>query len=100
MLIRMAEPGFLGSGLDSGCEPPGSDSAFAAVELVCVLGVALLESVFAVAGLELIGPPVSSDWARAPAILGLGALASEPVCALAGKANMPSKKATITGPGK
>ena len=29
--------------------------AFAAVELVCVLGVAVLESVFAVAGLELLG---------------------------------------------
>ena len=67
MLIRMAEPVFLGSGLDCGCEPPASDSAFAAVELVCVLGVAVLESVFAVAGLELLGPPVNSDWTWAPA---------------------------------
>ena len=68
MLIRMAEPVFLVSGLDCGCEPPASDSAFAAVELVCVLGVAVLESVFAVAGLELLGPPVDSDWTWAPAV--------------------------------
>ena len=45
MLIRTAEPAFLGPGLDSGCGPPGSDSVFAAVELVSVLGVAVLEPV-------------------------------------------------------
>ena len=63
MLITTAEPVFLVPGLDSGCGPPGLESAFAAVELVCVLGVAVLESVFAVAGLELVGLPVNSDWA-------------------------------------
>src|SRR5215469_17507831 len=41
MSIRMAEPAFLGPGLASGCEPPGSDSVFAAVESVCVLVVAV-----------------------------------------------------------
>jgi hypothetical protein len=75
MLIRTAEPAFLGPGLASGCEPPGSDSTFAAVELVCVLGVAALEPV--VAGFELVGAPVNSDWARAPAVPVL--LESEPV---------------------
>ena len=73
----MAEPAFFGPGLDSGREPPGSDSGFAAVESVCVLGVAVSESVFAVAGLELIGPLVDSDWTRAPAVPAL--LGSEPV---------------------
>jgi len=68
MLIRTAEPALLGPGLDWGCEPPGSDSAFAAVELVCVLGVAVLEPDFGVAGLELVGPPVDSVWAEAPAV--------------------------------
>jgi hypothetical protein len=68
MLIRTAEPAFLGPGLESGCDPPGSDSPFAAVELVCVLGVAVLEPVFGVAGLELVGQPVNSDWAGAPAV--------------------------------
>ena len=77
MLMRMAEPAFLGPGLDSGCEPPGSDSAFVAVELVCVLGVAALEPVFGVAELELIGPLVNPDWAGAPALALL--LGSEPV---------------------
>jgi len=75
MLIRTAEPAFLGPGLASGCEPPGSDSTFAAVELVCVPGV--LESVFGVAGLELVGPPVNSGWDGTPAVPAL--LGSEPV---------------------
>jgi hypothetical protein len=97
MLIRMAEPAFLGPGLDSGCVPPGSDSVFAGVELVCVLGVAVSASFFGVAGLELLGPPVNSDWAWAPAVLVLGVLGSEPVCALAGKASIPTRKATNTG---
>jgi hypothetical protein len=97
MLIRMAEPAFLGPGLDSGCVPPGSDSVFAGVELVCVLGVAVSASFFGVAGLELVGPPVNSDWAWAPAVLVLGVLGSEPVCALAGKASIPTRKATNTG---
>ena len=87
----MAEPAFLGPGLDSGCEPPGSDSAFAAVELVCVPGV--LESAFGVAGLELVGPV---NWAWPPAVLALGVLVSELVCALAGKTSIAAKKATIT----
>jgi hypothetical protein len=54
--------------------------------LVCVLGVAVSASVFGVTGLELVGPPVESDWAWAPAVLVVGVLESEPVCALAGKA--------------
>ena len=66
MLIRMAEPAFFGSRLDCGCEPPGSDSTFTAVESVCVLGAAPLEPVFGVPGLELVDPPVNSDWPRAP----------------------------------
>src|SRR5262249_9118860 len=67
MLIKMAEPALLGAGLDSGCELPGAGSAFVAVELVCVPG-------FGVAGLELVGPPVESDWGRASAapVLGVG----------------------------
>ena len=65
MLITTAEPTFLIPGLDSDCAPPGSDSAFAAGELVSVLGVAVFESVFGVAGLELVGPPVNSDCAGA-----------------------------------
>ena len=98
MLIRIAEPVFLGPGLDCGCEPPGSGSVFADVELICVLGVAVPASVFGVTGLELAGPPVESDWARAPAVLVLGdVLGSEPVCALAGKASIPTRKATNTG---
>ena len=66
MLIRIAEPAFLGPGLDWGCEPPGSDWAFAAVELV-ELGAAVLESVVGVTGFELVGPPVTSVWAGSPA---------------------------------
>ena len=89
----MAELAFLGPGLDRGCEPPGSDSAFAG-DLV---GVAVSASVFGVAGLELVGPPVNSDWAGAPAVLVLGVLESEPVCALAGKASIATRKATNTG---
>ena len=97
MLIRIAEPVFLGPGLDCGCEPPGFGSVFAAVELICVLGVAVSASLFGVTGLELVGPPVESDWASAPAVLVLGVLESEPVCALAGKASIPTRKATNTG---
>jgi hypothetical protein len=67
MLIRMAEPAFLGPALDSGCEPAGADSAFAAAESVCALGVAVSEPVVGVTGLERAGPPVNPDWARAPA---------------------------------
>ena len=78
----MAEPAFLLPGLDSDCAPPGSDSAFAAVELVSVLGVAVLGPVFGVAGLALVGPPVNSDCAGALAVP--VALESEPVCAFAG----------------
>src|SRR6516225_199935 len=98
MLIRIAEPVFLGPGLGWGCEPRGSDSALAAAELVCVLGVAVSTSVFGATGLELVRPPVESDWAWAPAVLVLGdVLGSEPVCALAGKASIPTRKATTTG---
>ena len=97
MLIRTAEPVFLSPGLDSGCVPPGSESAFVGVELVCVLGVAVSASVFGAAGLELVGPPVESDWAGAPAVLVLGVLESELVSALAGKASIPTRKATNTG---
>ena len=64
----MAGPDFLGPGLDSGCETPGSDSVFPAVASVCVLGVAELEPVFGAAGLELVGSPVNSDWAWASAV--------------------------------
>ena len=96
----MVEPAFLGSGLNCGCEFPGSDSAFAAGELVCVVVVVALESDFAVAGLRSAGPPVSSDCARAPAVPMLGVFESELVCAIAGKVSSPSKKATITGLGK
>src|SRR5215472_13763921 len=68
MLITTAEPVFLlVPGLDSDCAPPDSDLAFAAVELVSVLGVAVLEPVFGVARLDLVGPPVNSDCAGAPA---------------------------------
>src|SRR5215472_4775310 len=92
MLITTAEPVFLlVPGLDSDCAPPGSDSAFAAVELVSVLGVAVLGPVFGVAGLALVGPPVNSDCAGALAVP--VALESEPVCALAGKASITTKKA-------
>src|SRR5262249_7941432 len=94
MLIRTAEPAFLVPGLDSDCAPPGSDSAFAAVELVSVLGVAVLEPVFGVAGLELVGPPVNSDCAGALAVP--VPLESELVCALAGRARITAKKGTIT----
>ena len=90
----MAEPVFLVPGLDSGCAPPGVDSAFVAVELVFVLGVAVLEPVFGVVGLALVGPPINSDWARAPAVPVL--LESELVCALAGKASIAAKRGTIT----
>ena len=62
--------------------------------------VVVLESDFAVAGLGLAGPPVNSDRGRAPALPVLGVFESELVCALAGKASRPSKKATITGLGK
>ena len=93
MLIRIGEPAFLVPGLDSGCAPPGLDSAFVAVELVFVLGVAVLEPV-GVAGLELVGPPVNSDWARAPAVPVL--LESELVWAFAGKASIAAKRGTIT----
>ena len=64
--------------------------------MVCVLGVAVSASVFGVTGLELVAPPVESDWAWAPAVLVLGVLESEPVCALAGKVNIPTSKATNT----
>lgn len=93
MLIRTAEPAFLVPGLDSGCAPPGVDSTFVAVELVFVLGVAVLEPVVGVPGLELAGPPVNSVWA-APAVLVL--LESELVCAFAGKASIAAKRGTIT----
>src|SRR5262249_31305611 len=83
MLIRTAEPAFLGPGLDSGCAPSGLDSAFAAGELVS-----------GAAGLELLGPPVNSDWARAPTVPVL--LESELVCALAGKASITVKRGTTT----
>jgi hypothetical protein len=94
MLIRTAEPAFLGPGLDSGCAPSGIDSAFAAGELVFMLGVAVIEPPSGVAGLELVGPAVNSDWARAPAVPVL--LESELVCALAGKASIPAKRGTTT----
>src|SRR6516164_2221497 len=80
MFITTVEPAFLVPGLDSGCAPPGPDPPFTAVELVSVLGVAVFESVFGVAGLELVGPPVNSDCAGA----------------LAGKASITTKKGTIT----
>src|SRR5262249_39157733 len=92
MLIRTAEPAFLDPGLDSGCAPSGLDSAFAAGELVFMLVVAVLEPVSGVAGLELVGPPVNSDWARAPTVPVL--LESELVCALAGKASITAKRGT------
>ena len=95
MLIRTAEPAFLVPGLDSGCEPPGSDSAFAGVELVSVFGIAVLEPVFEVVGLELVGPSIDSDLAPAPAVLVLGVLKSE-FCALAEEASIAAKKAPIT----
>jgi hypothetical protein len=38
------------------------------VASVCVLGVTELEPVFGAAGLELVGSPVNSDWAWAPAV--------------------------------
>ena len=90
----MAEPAFLVPGLDSGCALPGSDSAFAAGELVSVLGVAVLGPVFGVAGLALVGPPVNSDCAGALAVS--VPLESVLVCALAGKASITTKKGTIT----
>ena len=97
MLIRTAEPAFLVPGLDSGCAPPGLDSALAVVELAFVFGITALEPVLEVAGLDLVGPPVDSDWARTSAVpLVRGVLESELVCALAGKANIAAKKATIT----
>src|SRR5262245_56403302 len=94
MLIRTAEPAFLGPELDSGSAPSGLDSAFAAGELVFMLGVAVLEPASGVAGLELLGPPVNSDWARAPTVPVL--LESELVCALAGKASITVKRGTTT----
>ena len=94
MLIRIGEPA-LGPGLDWGCEPPGAKSAFGAVELV-VRGAAASEpaalgSVLGVAGLELAGAAVTSVWAGAPA-----RVLVEPVCALAGKANIAAKNGTMT----
>src|SRR6266567_5326329 len=59
-----------------------------------MLGVAVLEPVFGLAGLKLVGPPVGSDCAWAPAVLVL--LGSELVCALAGKASIAAKRGTIT----
>jgi hypothetical protein len=94
MLIRTAEPAFLVPGLDSDCAPPGSDSAFAAGELVFMLGVAVLEPASGVAGLEPEGPRVGSDCVPAPAVPVL--LESELVCALAGKASIPAKRGTTT----
>ena len=94
MLITTAESACLIPGLDSDCALPGSDSAFAAGELVCVLGVAVLEPVFGVAGLELVGPPVNSDCAGA--LAAPVPLESVLVCALAGKASITTKKGTIT----
>jgi len=44
--------------------------------------------------LELAGPPVNLDWARAPAVPVL--LESELVCAFAGKASIAAKRGTIT----
>jgi hypothetical protein len=72
MLITTAEPAFLAPGFDSGCALPGLDSTFVAVESVLVLGVAGLEPVFGVAGLELVGPRVGSDCVPAPAVPLLG----------------------------
>jgi hypothetical protein len=92
--MRTAEPVFLAPGLDSGCVPADLDSAFAAVELVSVLGVTPLEPVFGVAGLGLVGPPVDSDWAWAPAVLGVPE--AESVCALAGEASISPKKGTAS----
>src|SRR6516162_353222 len=92
MLITTAEPPFLVPGLDSGCALPGSDPPFTAVELVSVLGVAVLGPAFGVAGLALVGPPVNSDCAGALAVP--VALESEPVCAVAGKASITTKKGT------
>src|SRR6516162_226401 len=94
MFITTVEPAFLVPGLDSGCAPPGPDPPFTAVELVSVLGVAVFESVFGVAGLELVGPPVNSDCAGALAVP--VPLESVLVCALAGKASITTKKGTIT----
>src|SRR5215471_14367620 len=94
MLITTAEPAFLVPGLDSDCAPPDSDLAFAAVELVSVLGVAVLEPVFGVAGLELVDPPANSDCAGAPAVP--VPLESVLVFALAAKASITTKKGTIT----
>ncbi len=67
LIPASAESVFLASGLDSGCAPPGLDSAFAAGESVFVFGIAVLEPVFGVTGLELVGLPVDSDWARVSA---------------------------------
>src|SRR5215472_12532387 len=94
MLIRTVAPTFLDPGMDSGCAPSGLDSAFAAGELVFMLVVAVLEPVSGVAGLELLGPPVNSDWAQAPTVPVL--LESELVCALAGKASITAKRRTTT----
>ncbi len=91
MLMRTAEPGFLGPGLDSGCEPPDLVSAFPAVELVCAFGVA--EPVFPAAGSELVGAPVNAG-AWPPTVPAL--LVSELVWALAGKAYIATRTVTIT----
>ena len=90
----MAEPAFLLPGLDSDCAPPGSDPPFTDVELVSVLGVAVLGPVFGVAGLALVGPPVNSDCAGALAVPVLSE--SELVCAIAGNASIAVKIGTIS----
>ena len=68
MLMRTAEPAFLVPELDSGGVPADVGSALAAVELVVVLRVTELESVFGVVGLELVGPRFDSDWPRVSAV--------------------------------
>ena len=90
MLITTAEPPFLVPGLDSGCAPPGSDPPFTAVELVSVLGAAVLGPVFEV----LVGPPVTSECAGALAVPVLSE--SELVCATAGNASIAVKIGTIS----
>jgi hypothetical protein len=76
------------------------ESACAAVDFDSVVGVAASKPVFGVAGLELVGPPVGSDWAWAPAVPVLRVSESEPVCALAGKASITAKRGTVTRPRK
>jgi len=97
MLMRMAEPALLAPGSALDCEL-GSDSIFVAVELLGALGAAVSERASGMAGLELGGAPVNSDWARTSEVPVL--LESEPLCALAGEASSTAKKATMTKPTK